>query len=84
VQRENGEIVASPSDDRMLPDRIDQLRGANVQRPGNLNDVVKGEVSLPAFDLGDVIAMNIGSIRQLFLADLPLFPECSDSLSKLN
>jgi hypothetical protein len=69
---------------RTLSDRIDQFGRADLQRSGDLNDVVKRDVPLPAFDLGDVVAMNISPIRQLLLADLPLFPQCSDSLSKLN
>ena len=69
---------------QLLSDRIDQPRRADLQSSGDLNDVVKGDVPLPAFNLGYVIAMNISTIRQLLLADLPLFPQCSDSLPKLN
>jgi len=70
--------------DSPLSDGIDQFGRADLQRSGDLNDIVKREVPLPAFNLGDVVAMNISAIRQLLLADLPLFPQCSDSFPKLN
>ena len=69
---------------RSLSYRIDQFGRADLQRSGNLNDIVKREVPLPAFNLGDVVAMNISTTSQLFLADLPLLPQYSDSLPKLN
>jgi len=67
-----------------LSDRIDQSGRADLQRSGNLNELVKRDVPLPAFNLGDVVAMNISTICQLLLADLPLFSQCSDSFPKLN
>ncbi|SRR6266478_753785 len=70
--------------DSPLSDDIDQFGRADLQRSGNLNDIVKREVPLPAFNLGDVVAMNISTTSQLFLADLPLLPQYSDSLPKLN
>jgi hypothetical protein len=66
-------LVLEVPPQQILSDCVDQLGRANSKRSGNLNNVVKGKVSLPAFNLGDVIAMNIGSIRQLFLADLAVF-----------
>ena len=67
-----------------LSDRVDQSGRSDLQRSGNLNELVKRDVPLPAFNLGDVVAMNIGAIRQVFLADIHFAPQCSDSLPKLN
>ena len=80
------ETLSAPASvtDSALSYRIDQFGRADLQRSGNLNELVKRDVPLPAFNLGDVVAMNIGAIRQLLLADVPLFPQCSDSLPKLN
>jgi Ribulose-phosphate 3 epimerase family len=69
---------------QFLTNPVDQSGRADLQRSGDLNDVIKRDVPLPAFNLGDVVAMNISTIRQFLLADLPLFPQCSDSLPKLN
>jgi hypothetical protein len=58
----------------LLPNHLDQAGWADSQCTGNADNVIKGDVPLSALNLGYVVAMNTGAIRQLFLADLHLYP----------
>lgn len=68
----------------LLLDGVDQLGQANPQGSGQFDHDVEGEIPLPILNLGNVVAVNIRQVRQLFLANASLLSEQPDSFSQLN
>ena len=66
-----------------LAEFVDQLSRPDLQRPRNFQNIQQRHVPPSAFDLRDVIPVQICDFRQVFLTQLSFRSQFSHSRSKL-
>ena len=63
-------------------DRVQKIHGAYAQRMRQLDDIEQTDVAFAPLDSADVIAMQIGQFRQMFLRQPALDSQFTDAPSK--
>jgi hypothetical protein len=65
-----------------LGDRVEEFGGFYMKRAGQGDDVEEGNVALTALDAADIVAMEVGQFRQLFLRQTAFESQLANVSSK--